>query len=63
MELDKETVVCNTGPEAEEDDQYLSSEDKIFHQMKNLSHSLSCGRALSHWSARNSCMSRILASN
>lgn len=29
--------------------------------MKNLFHSLSCGRVVSHWSARNSCMSRILA--
>lgn len=61
MELDKETVVFITGPK--QDDQYLSSEERIFHQMKNLFHSLSCGRALSHWSARNSCMSRILAPN
>lgn len=42
-------------------DQHLHSRERISHQLKNLFHSLSCGRVVSHWTARNSCTSRILA--
>jgi len=63
MEPDKEILVYNIGPEHREMISILAVRKEFFHQMKNLFHSLSCGRAMSHWSARNSCMSRILASN